>query len=81
MRAWLIATDVGEVEVLRNEKSSGLLRSSPDGEVVPASESFLDDGVYVVSEICEGLDETFRKVLVQFDLHCLVCPAGTGRSS
>jgi hypothetical protein len=34
-----------------------------------------------VSEICEGLDETFRKVLVQFDLHCLVCPAGTGRSS
>lgn len=69
MDPWGIAADVGEVEILRDEKPARLLGGVPYGCIVEAGQSFLGHGVYIVPKIAKEAGQAGGKIFVQLDVH------------
>jgi hypothetical protein len=81
VRTWLVAPSVGEVEILRDQKSFGRLCRIPDHEVVAADQSLRANGIDIVAEACQHIDQACRQILVQLDGQRLTGVSATGRSS
>jgi len=74
-------TDVGEIEILCHENAPGVLRSPPDYGIVLSDKTLDSDVVRVVSQLCERIQEGFRQILVELQLHATDGMATTGISS
>src|SRR5450755_2625067 len=81
MRSWNEVSQVGEVQVLRNQEALVALRGFPDFAVAAAAQIFFGNRMDIVGETREGCNQTYGKILVEFDLHQKCGIDGTGRSS
>ena len=81
VRSGLVPTNVGEVQILRNQETSCLTSGSEDRRVVSSRQLFVRYGVDVVTKIGQRGDEAIGQVFVELDLHRLTCASLRGRSS
>jgi hypothetical protein len=83
--AWREPPDIGEIEILGDEKTLLGLGSLPHVWVRATRETFRDDRVNVVPQHTQALRCSRRHVLVQLDPHAtfksLGAGGGAGRSS
>jgi hypothetical protein len=75
------STDIGEIQVLRDQESGLRLRRFPYLSIATTCETFAGGCVYAVSEVFERGRRVQRKILVQFDLHRKSGTVGVGKSS
>jgi hypothetical protein len=75
------SSEIGEIQVLRDQEARISLRSIPNLKVASASEILFSNSVNVVVETRQDSGQTNRKVLVEFDPHRTCGVEGTGRSS
>jgi hypothetical protein len=64
MRTWGKPPYIGEVEILSDEESLRFLRRVPNFRVRLSGMRLLRDGIDVVAELGQRLDEADRQVLV-----------------
>jgi len=81
MRSGSKLSQVGEVEILRNQKPLIPLSSVPEFAIATAAQFFLRNRVNIVAQSSQSCCEACRKVLVELDFHRTCGVAGTGRSS
>lgn len=76
---WVLSM-IGEVEVLRDQKSVVALSAGPDLVVRVPTQAFVINGVRIMPVRFEGGQDRMRDIFVDLDLHA-ACDAGTGKSS
>jgi hypothetical protein len=67
MRTWGKPSQVGEIEVLRNQESCIPLRRFPKLAIGAATQIFISNRVNVVTEIRQDRAEARRKILIELD--------------
>jgi len=81
MRTRREATQVREIQVLRNQKPGFLLCGFPNIIVRMADKMLIVNGMYIVTEAFQSNCKAEGEILVQLDSHRMCGNSGTGRSS
>lgn len=81
MGSWSKTADIGEIQILRDEKAPGTLCRFPDVLIILSGQSLLIDRIRFVAELHQNADQPERQVFIQFDLHEMLGVLGTGISS
>lgn len=69
MITWPKPPHVGEIHILRNEKSRFLLRRFPEILIVAAAQLFLYNCLHIVAERSKNRRQRGGQILVQLDSH------------
>lgn len=81
MCPWCECAHVGEVQILRQERTLRRLRRRPDIVIIMPSESLVLDSIDVVPEVSKPARQRDREILVELEPHQKRGRPGTGRSS
>jgi hypothetical protein len=73
--------NIREVEILCDQETPLFLCRIPDSVVIPTNKSLRLSGVNVMAQISQQARQTYRHVLIKFDLHATFGKRGAGRSS
>jgi hypothetical protein len=76
MGSRLKLANIGEVEVGRDEKSLGILCGGPDGLIIFAGELLHCNGIDIVAERDQSINQAHWHVLIEFQVHQHLGDAG-----